>query len=195
MRDVPASELARLGREMEGLGYRDLFVPDVRGAAQDSPVLSGRDAFTSLGAVFEATTTLRATVGVAAIIFHRLSALALTASTLNEQSGGRFTLGVGISHAEAARQAGVEFPTSPLATMTSWVAELRQRSSSGMAFGGGWPLLVGSAGAQDDRARGRAGRWCGPELAHHRAPRKPSTKPKPQPKPAAAPDALSSTYV
>lgn len=148
VRDLPAAELCRLAQEAEGLGYTDLFVPDIRGADPDpdGPPLTGRDAFASLGAVFASTTTLFGAVGVAAVIFHQPTALALAASTLNELSDGRFTLGVGVSHAEAAAQAGVEFPSSPMATMRSWVSDLGGRSRHGMGFGGDWPILVGALG-------------------------------------------------
>ena len=148
VRDVPAPELRRLGQEAESLGYTDLFVPDIRGADPDpdGPPLTGRDAFVSLGAMFASTTSIFGAVGVAAVIFHQPTALALAASTLNEVSDGRFTLGVGVSHAEAAARAGVAFPASPLATMESWVADLGARSRHGMGFGGDWPILVGALG-------------------------------------------------
>ncbi len=147
VRDVPAAELCRLGQEAESLGYTDLFVPDVRGANPDpEALLGGRDAFIALGAMFASTTSIYGAIGVAAVIFHRPTALALAASTLNEVSDGRFTLGVGVSHAEAARQAGVEFPASPMTTMRSWLADLGTRSHHGMAFGGDWPILVGALG-------------------------------------------------
>lgn len=148
VRDLPAAELARLAVEAEALGYSDLFVPDIRGADPDpdGPALSGRDAFASLAAAFQATSTIYGAVGVAAVIFHEPVSLALASSTLNELSDGRFTLGVGISHAEAAARAGVEFPSSPMATMKGWVADLGSRSRHGMAFGGGWPILVGALG-------------------------------------------------
>lgn len=147
VRDVPAAELCRLGQEAEALGYTDLFVPDVRGANPDpDSLLGGRDAFVALGAMFASTTTIYGAIGVAAVIFHRPTALALAASTLNEVSDGRFTLGIGVSHAEAARQAGVEFPASPMATMRSWLTDLTSRSHHGMAFGGDWPIVVGALG-------------------------------------------------
>lgn len=148
VRDLPAAELCRLAQHAESLGYTDLFVPDIRGADPDpdGPPLGGRDAFVSLGSVFAATTSIYGGVGVAAVIFHQPTALAIAASTLNEVSDGRFTLGIGISHAEAAERAGVPFPASPMAEMAHWVSELGTRSHYGMAFGGGWPILVGALG-------------------------------------------------
>ncbi|MGF1598720.1 MAG: LLM class flavin-dependent oxidoreductase [Acidimicrobiales bacterium] len=148
VRDLPAAELARLGHEAEALGYTDVFVPDIRGADPDPEAgpLGGRDAFVSLAAMFQETTTIYGAVGVAAVLFHDPVALALAASTLNEQSDGRFSLGIGISHAEAAARAGVPFPDSPLTTMRSWLDDLGRRSRHGMAFGGEWPILVGALG-------------------------------------------------
>jgi alkanesulfonate monooxygenase SsuD/methylene tetrahydromethanopterin reductase-like flavin-dependent oxidoreductase (luciferase family) len=142
VRDRPVAELARLGRSAESLGFRHLFVPDVR--ARTQTISSGRDAFVSLAAVFEATTELRAAVGVAAVVFHEPDALARVAGSLNEQSGGRFTLGIGVSHREAA---GAAYPRSPLAEMRRWAGEMRRYSRGGdLMFGAGFPVLVGALG-------------------------------------------------
>jgi alkanesulfonate monooxygenase SsuD/methylene tetrahydromethanopterin reductase-like flavin-dependent oxidoreductase (luciferase family) len=142
VRDRPVDEVARLGRFAQAHGYRHLFVPDVR--APGTPIVSGRDAFVSLAAAFEATTDLRAGVGVAAVVFHEPGALARTAGSLNEQSGGRFTLGIGVSHREAA---GAAYPRSPLAEMRRWAAEMRRYSREGdLGFGAGFPVLVGALG-------------------------------------------------
>lgn len=142
VRDRPVAEVARLGRFAEAHGYRHLFVPDLRGRSRT--VTSGRDAFVSLAAVFEATTELRGGVGVAAVVFHEPDALARTAGSLNEQSGGRFTLGIGVSHREAA---GDAYPASPLAEMRRWTDEMRRFSRGGdLAFGSGFPVLVGALG-------------------------------------------------
>jgi alkanesulfonate monooxygenase SsuD/methylene tetrahydromethanopterin reductase-like flavin-dependent oxidoreductase (luciferase family) len=95
VRDRPVDEVARLGRFVEAQGYRHLFVPDLR--ARSASIVSGRDAFVSLAAAFAVTTELRCGVGVAAVVFHEPDALARTAGSLNEQSGGRFVLGIGVS--------------------------------------------------------------------------------------------------
>ncbi len=147
VRDLPAAEVARLGRFAEDHAYSEVYLPDLRGGLVDpSAPISGRDAFTSLGAMFEATKTVRGAVGVAAVIFHHPIPLALTAATLQEQSGGRFTLGVGISHAESARKLGVEFPRSPMTAMREWVDTLSHRRDEGLLFGSGWPIVVGALG-------------------------------------------------
>lgn len=143
VRDVPAGEAARLGRFAEDNGFTHLFVPDVRGGA----TVTARDAFVALSAALQATTTLRAGVGVAAVIFHQPSALARLAGTLQEQSDGRFILGLGVSHPEAATGSGAQYPSSPLREMRRWVDAMRRCSNGeGLPFGTGFPILVGALG-------------------------------------------------
>ena len=63
VRDLPAAEVARVGHLAEEQGYGYVFVPDVRGGMGDpAGRLGGRDAFVSLGAMFEATTIVQGAV-------------------------------------------------------------------------------------------------------------------------------------
>ena len=169
VRDVPAAEVARLGRFAESHGFSALYVPDARGGATTGAPLGGRDAFVALGALFEATSSLRGAVGVAAVIFHSPPTLARLAGTLNEQSGGRFALGVGVSHREAAGAGG--YPASPLTEMRRWVSDMRRYSrEGGLAFGGGFPILVGALGPRmlalgASEADGVVLNWLTPEHA------------------------------
>ena len=171
VRDRPVDEVARLARFAEGCGYGHLFLPDLRGGG--SWVTSGRDAFVSLGAAFEATTELRAGIGVAAVVFHQPASLARLAGTLNEQSGGRFTLGIGVSHREAA---GDVYPRSPLAEMRRWAGAMGGDADGGeLSFGAGFPVLIGAL-AEDGRlgasaADGVVLNWLTPEHARTRWPR------------------------
>lgn len=142
VRDLPAAEAARLGRFAEGHGFGHVFVPDVRGAA-----VTARDAFCALAALFEATTTVRGGVGVAAVIFHEPTSLARLAGTLAEQSGGRFILGMGVSHREAAAGSGARYPSSPLGEMRRWAEHMgRASAGDGLPFGTGFPILIGALG-------------------------------------------------
>jgi alkanesulfonate monooxygenase SsuD/methylene tetrahydromethanopterin reductase-like flavin-dependent oxidoreductase (luciferase family) len=170
-RDLPAAEVARLGRLAEEQGYGYVFVPDVRGGVADpAGRIGGRDAFTSLAALFEATSVVRGAVGVAAVPFHQPFALALTAATLNEQSEGRFLLGVGVSHRESTEAHGIPFPEHPVAAMRAWVKKLNHRSAEGLQFGGGFPVLVGALGERmvhlgAAEADGVVLNWLTPEQA------------------------------
>jgi len=148
VRDIGGRELADLGRFAEAHGFADVYVPDASngGLADADGRLTGHDAFIGLAAMFEATSVVRGAVGVAAAIAHHPAPLALAASTLNEQSGGRFSLGIGVSHRELAAGLGVEFPTSPVAYMRDWLERLRRSTRGGVAFGAGWPILLGALG-------------------------------------------------
>jgi alkanesulfonate monooxygenase SsuD/methylene tetrahydromethanopterin reductase-like flavin-dependent oxidoreductase (luciferase family) len=169
VRDLPAAEVARLGRFAEDHGVDAIYVPDLRANPAPGAALTGRDAFVSLAAMFEATTTVTGAVGVAAVIAHEPHALARLAGTLTEQSGGRFVLGVGVSHAEAA--APGTYPASPLAEMRRWLTELRRYSTGGgLAFGGGFPIYLGALGPRmvalgAAEADGLVLNWLTPEHA------------------------------
>jgi alkanesulfonate monooxygenase SsuD/methylene tetrahydromethanopterin reductase-like flavin-dependent oxidoreductase (luciferase family) len=162
VRDVGGRELADLGRFAQDHGYTDVYVPDL--------ATGGRDAFVALAALFAATTTVRGAVGVAAVIARAAPALAVTAASLNEQSEGRFALGIGVSHREMASTLGVEFPAAPVEYMRDWLARMRQASAGGVAFGGGWPVLLGALGPRmtelgASAADGLVLNWMTPEHA------------------------------
>lgn len=144
VRDLPTAEVVELARLIEPLGYSHLYLPEA-GQVDAEGALAGRDPFLTLAAVFEATSTLVGAVGVAPTIFHRMAQLALRAATLAEQSAGRFQLGVGVSHREAAARFGVTFPASPLANVQEAVLELQDWRSR-LRFGQAFPLLVGALG-------------------------------------------------
>lgn len=129
---------------IEPLGYSTLYLPEA-GQVNPEGNLIGRDPFVTLAAVFEATTTLVGGVGVAPTIVHRMAQLALRAATLSEQSGGRFHLGIGVSHREAAARFGIEFPASPLGAVRDALDELTHWRTR-LSFGSSFPILVGALG-------------------------------------------------
>lgn len=135
VRDLPVTEVVDLALLAEDAGYRELWLPEA----------SGRDPFVTIGAAVAATRRIRLGVGVVAAIFHRPDRIALAAATLAEQSGGRFDLGLGVSHREAARQAGAPFPSSPLRFVREYLTSVRATLASAH-FGGELPILVGALG-------------------------------------------------
>lgn len=172
VRDAPLRDLADLGRFAEDNGYAEVWVPDgARGAGVDAHgKLTGRDAFCGLAAMFAATEDVCGGVGVAAVPMHQPLTLALLASTLTEASGGRFSLGVGVSHPELTARHGLEFPANPISYMAEWVRDLRRRSADEMAFGSGWPVLLAALGPQmvglgARHADGLVLNWLTPEQA------------------------------
>jgi alkanesulfonate monooxygenase SsuD/methylene tetrahydromethanopterin reductase-like flavin-dependent oxidoreductase (luciferase family) len=108
--------------------------------------LNGRDAIATLATMFGRTSTVRGTLGVAAVPMHHRLVLPVLASTLNELSDGRFSLGLGVSHPEQTAAFGVEFPGKQIEYMRGWIRDLKARSADGMAYGGGWPVLLAALG-------------------------------------------------
>lgn len=182
VRDIAVRDLMGLGRFAEDHGFSEVYVPDgARGAQLDATGrLTGRDAFCGLAALFATTTTLRGAVGVAATPLYQPRTLALLAATLQEESGDRFSLGIGVSHPEILARHGVDYPKHPVAYMRGWIDRLRQQSSGAagsieeiedLAFGSPFPVLLAALGPRmvelgATHADGLVLNWLTPEHAH-----------------------------
>jgi|TARA_X000001036_G_C20688150_1_gene808450 alkanesulfonate monooxygenase SsuD/methylene tetrahydromethanopterin reductase-like flavin-dependent oxidoreductase (luciferase family) len=120
--------------------------------------------------MFAETEHVGGAVGVAAAPFRSLPHLALSAATLQEQSEGRFSLGIGVSHREAADRLGVPFPTSPLRWTEIACDELMGQARFGLTFGQSFPVLVGALGPKmvelgASRSDGLVLNWLTPQHA------------------------------
>jgi alkanesulfonate monooxygenase SsuD/methylene tetrahydromethanopterin reductase-like flavin-dependent oxidoreductase (luciferase family) len=122
--DFPAAvELARLA---ERLGYESLWV--THGL--------GRDSFLVLAAYGAATARIGLANGVVPIYPRHPVAMAQAALTLNEMTGGRFRLGIGVSHAASMEDMLGLRVVEPLAAMREYVAVLRGALGEGADFHG-----------------------------------------------------------
>jgi alkanesulfonate monooxygenase SsuD/methylene tetrahydromethanopterin reductase-like flavin-dependent oxidoreductase (luciferase family) len=72
----------------ESLGYESVYVTHI----------AGRESLTVLTVYAQATTTIRVGTGVVPIYTRTPATMAQTAATIDELSGGRLTLGLGVSH-------------------------------------------------------------------------------------------------
>ena len=136
----PGRDLAAavdLARRAETLGYESAWVTHG----------SGRDSFLVLAAYGAATTRLGLGNGVVPIYPRHPVTMAQAALTLSELTGGRFTLGLGVSHrASMETMLGLSL-REPLAVMREYVAVLRGALGGGAAFEGrhyrvNWSLAV-----------------------------------------------------
>jgi probable F420-dependent oxidoreductase len=108
---MPAAGAAEMARRIEDLGYGTLWIPET----------TGRNPIAHASWLLANTTTLNIATGIANI-YHREPGVSLSAqNTLAEQSGGRFLLGMGVSHAPLVE--GVRGLTygKPLATMKKYL--------------------------------------------------------------------------
>lgn len=132
--------------------------------------LVGRDAFAGFAAMFSVTSTVRGTLGVAAVPMHHRLVLPIMASTLYEMSDGRFSIGLGVSHPEQTARFGVTYPHNQIEYMRGWIRDLKARSADGMAYGGGWAVLIAALGPRmvqlgAEEADGLILNWLTPERA------------------------------
>lgn len=86
--DLPIVVQQQLAVDVEGAGFRSLWTNEA----------SGRDALLLCQAWAAATTTLEVGVGVVPLWTRSPAQLAMACATLQEASGGRFLLGLGVSH-------------------------------------------------------------------------------------------------
>jgi F420-dependent oxidoreductase-like protein len=123
-RDLPAA--ASLARRAEELGYDSVWV--THGV--------GRDSFLVLATYGAATTRIGLANGVVPIYPRHPVAMAQAALTLSEMTGGRFRLGLGVSHrASMEAMLGLDL-THPIGVMREYVAVLRGALGDGAAFSG-----------------------------------------------------------
>ena len=118
-----ATDLARLA---EHVGYESVWVTHGH----------GRDSFLVLAAYAAATTRLRVGNGVLQILPRHPVATAQSALTLAELSGGRFTLGLGISHRPMMEEMLGLTIVDPLTVMREYVTVLRGALGEGAHFEG-----------------------------------------------------------
>jgi len=99
---------------LEALGYDSIWLPD----------LFGRELFVTAGYLLAATTRLRVATGIANVYARDPMSAAQAARTLSELYDGRFILGLGVSHPEAASARGHRWepPVRKLAAYLAGIA-------------------------------------------------------------------------
>jgi probable F420-dependent oxidoreductase len=108
---MKAGETADFAARIEELGYSMLWVPEA----------VGRDPFTILGYLAARTSKLKLATGIANIYARDPMTMRAIRHTLGEASGGRFVLGLGVSHAPmVAGIRGHEYG-KPVTTMRNYL--------------------------------------------------------------------------
>jgi probable F420-dependent oxidoreductase len=111
---MSAGEAAEFAQRVESLGYSTLWLPDT----------VGRDPFAHIAWLASQTTTLQFATGIANIYHRHPGPMLQATNTLAEQTGGRFVLGLGVSHGpmvEGVR--GLDY-SKPLTTMREYLAAM-----------------------------------------------------------------------
>lgn len=108
---LDAQGTAKLAQRVESLGYGTLWIPEAM----------GREVFASASWLLAATTKLNIASGIANIYARDAMTMAAGQKTLDEQSGGRFLLGVGVSHKPLVEDIRGHDASKPLATMKRYL--------------------------------------------------------------------------
>ncbi len=110
-----AGEAAAFARRVEELGYGTLWVPET----------VGREPFVSLALLAAATSGLKLGTSIASIWARDAQAARMSALTLAEATGGRFILGLGVSHPHLAQRLRGHHYDKPLTRMREYLAAYR----------------------------------------------------------------------
>jgi probable F420-dependent oxidoreductase len=112
---LPAAQAAAFAKELENWGYSALWIPEA----------VSREAFVSAGWLLANTTKLVVGTAIANIYARDPMAAACAQKALAEQSGGRFLLGLGVSHAPMVSMRGHAYQ-SPVKTMREYLKAMSQ---------------------------------------------------------------------
>lgn len=104
-----------LAQKVEALGYRTLWMPESR----------GRNVLVNSAWMLASTSRLNIATGIANIYARDAMAMANAQRGLAEQSGGRFLLGLGVSHVPMVTALRGHAYGKPVATMRAYLAAMK----------------------------------------------------------------------
>src|SRR5262245_54998885 len=108
---LPAPQAAEFAQQVERLGYAALWLPEA----------VGRHPFAHAAWLLARTERLVVATGIANSYVRDAGASAAGQKTLAEQSGGRFLLGLGVSHRPMVENVRGHVYKSPVATMKAYL--------------------------------------------------------------------------
>lgn len=111
-----ASEAAAFAQRVEAWGYGALWIPEG----------TGRELFASAAWLLASTKTLDIASGIANIYARDAFSAAAAQKTLGEQSGGRFVLGLGVSHVPLVEGVRGAQYGKPVPTMRAYLKSMAQ---------------------------------------------------------------------
>jgi len=138
------ADCAELAQKLERLGYGALWIPEA----------VGRDPFIVLAALAKETSTLRLATGIANIYARDAMAMNAIRHSLNELSGGRLILGLGVSHPELLSDLRHHEYKKPLTAMRNYLEAMEQSLYMGPGVDDNGLVMLAALG---DKMLGLAG--------------------------------------
>lgn len=144
---LTSREAVAFARRIEALGYSALWLPEV----------GGRDPFVLAARLLDHTETLIVATGIANIYARDAVAMKAAQYTLAEQSGGRFLLGLGVSHRLLVEDIRGHKYGPPLSAMKAYLDRYAEAGFGAIAPAERPPVLLAALGPKMlDLARERA---------------------------------------
>jgi probable F420-dependent oxidoreductase len=130
------AEAIEFAQRIESLGYGALWIPDA----------FGRDPFVHAALLFAHTSRLVVATGVVNIHLREPQATAGAQRELHDQSGGRFLLGLGVSHAAPVEHMLHKPYAKPVATMRDYLDRMAGAIWSAPPLDGEPPIVLAALG-------------------------------------------------
>ncbi len=134
---VDGTTLIAHARRLEALGYDTLWIPEV----------FGREPVATCGYLLAKTERMRIGSGILNVYARDAHAAAQAGNTLSEMSGGRFTLGLGVSHPVLVEPRGHAFQP-PARKMREYLAAVRAVQVDGVRAPQPAPVIIAGHGPQ-----------------------------------------------
>ena len=132
---LAAPQLAELAQELERLGFDSIWLPE----------LLGREPIATAGYVIAKTTRIGVGTGIANVYARDALAAAQARRTLAELSGGRFTLGLGVSHPPIAAMRGHDW-IPPVAKLRAYLDAIERAQVQSVAPAAPAPIVIAGHG-------------------------------------------------
>ena len=147
-----------LAARIESLGYAALWIPDT----------VGRDPFVNAALLLESTTDLVVATGIANIHMRHPGMMKQGAASLAELSGGRFVLGLGVSHAPLVTGLRKLDYSKPLTTMRTYLDDMDTSLYMAVPPAEEAPVVLAALGPKmlelaAERTKGAHPYWTTPE--------------------------------
>jgi len=133
---LTSREAVAFARRIEALGYSALWLPEA----------GGRDPFVLAARLLDHTETLIFATGIANIYARDAVAMKAAQYTLAEQSGGRFLLGIGVSHRLLVEDIRGHTYGPPLAAMKAFLDRYAEAGFGAVAPAERPPVLLAALG-------------------------------------------------
>jgi len=138
LESLPAKDAAAAAQRVEALGYSALWIPEA----------VGRHAFAQASWLLANTQRLIIATGIANIYARDPAATAAAQKTLAEQSGGRFLLGLGVSHRPMVENVRGHVYASPVKTMRTYLERMAKAPYMSVAPPEPPPTVLAALGPQ-----------------------------------------------